>query len=191
MSIGGSKEKTPDPTASERALASRAVNEWNDYITRYVPIENRYIQQIQNNKYEKRDAKGMAAAEAAIQTAGQEREAIRGGANPYELQQTYDDKARARGLGVASAETAADMQQQRELQRVVTFGRNLADDSKRGLTSAVQDDLRGLQAENEAYWQLRAARRSAAGKIAGTAAFGARKAGLFGRGAGTAEEKIF
>lgn len=165
-SLGGSaKSNTPKPTDTEKKIAELGIREWNDYVQRWVPVENEYLGRVMNQDDTRRDLISMASAQGAIQNAGAEQAVIRGGLSPYALGAVHDERARARGLGAANAGLAADMQQMRDLQRIVTFGRGLADDSKRGLYSAVQNDLRGMQTKAEAD----ALTRRAWGNALGTA----------------------
>lgn len=43
MSLSGGGGGTPAPTADEKELARKAALEWNDYVDRYTPLEDKMI----------------------------------------------------------------------------------------------------------------------------------------------------
>lgn len=180
MGSTGSKPKDPGPTAEERALASRAANEWNDYIARYVPLEDLALKQAAYDPKKTLQLRGESVAMAAIGTKGE------AGANVKRTLQTgaglssamtraaAEDpvlaQASASGLGAALAEQAVQDRSLQARQKLTAFGRGLSDQSSLGLSQLGRTRTEEALTKYKAKQTEKAAKMEAVGTAIGFAA---------------------
>jgi hypothetical protein len=144
----GSKPKTPKPSSHEKALAKDAATRWNDYVERYVPVENEFVKRTKATADKVAAARGIANADAgmAMGEARQQQElglaaqgaapgsgrAVMAGAD---LTEAY---AEASGAGQAGMQQAVHDQEQNAKVKMAAFGRDLQDQSALGLGNAAR-----------------------------------------------------
>lgn len=126
----------PKQSAEERELGRIAVERWNDYQTRFVPVENEYIESVQQTDADYADARGGAAA-SVQQSFGAAEDDLRGnlfaaGLTPDSSQFTSAieglglDRALSLGTAANEAEVATDNRHLQGLQSVVQMGQGQA-----------------------------------------------------------------
>ena len=76
MSGGPPKAK---PSENEKALAGVSANRWNDYVHRYIPLENKFLKDVRTTDGERAAVGGQAAADAAMGFSGAEGKAVQRG----------------------------------------------------------------------------------------------------------------
>lgn len=147
MSIGKSPKKAK-ASEQEKALAKDSATRWNDYVTRYVPVENEFIKRTKATADKVAAARGIANADAGL-AAGKAREqqelglasqgaapgsgrAVAAGAD---LNEAY---AEASGAGQASQQQAVHDQEQNVKVKMSAFGRGLQDNTALGMGDAAR-----------------------------------------------------
>lgn len=140
-SKGGSKKAKP--TAQERALAKDAAAKWNDYVERYVPVENEFVERTKASDDKVAAAQGMVNADANMahaQAAEQARAGLASqgaapGSGRAALSQTSLEDARGASSGEAQAIATQGVHDQEQNARVKmsAFGRDLQDNTSLSL----------------------------------------------------------
>lgn len=126
----------PKQTREERELGRIAVERWNDYQTRFVPVENEYIESVQQTGADFDDARGGATA-SVQQSFGAAEDDLRGnlfaaGLSPDSSQFTSAieglglDRALSLGTAANEAEVATQNRHLTGLQNVVQMGQGQA-----------------------------------------------------------------
>jgi hypothetical protein len=143
-----SKPKTTGPTDQERAAAELGVNQWNDYQERYVPLENQYIQQMQNMPSKGAELAGIANADVWQQAKPLDTRAGLGA-----LKDSYLNTGTQLGLATSKAAQSASDTQLRGLLKMSAYGRGLADTSNNNLYSAGQTATQAAISQSKANQQ--------------------------------------
>lgn len=146
--MSAKKPKKAAATAEERALAERAVGEQNDFVTRGVPLADKFRELTADPTAGRRLA-GQANAQVAEAFAGAEQRGLEGvlgagggigsGAALSALSLPGLKMASARGVGTGQALQMAEDRGLKGLMKLSAFGRGIADTSSVGLRSAAQD----------------------------------------------------
>lgn len=154
MSIGGGggSADPPKPTEEEKALAERAAREWNDYIDRYIPLEDKAIELSSPKPGDIDRLRGEASATAALGLRGAHATAVnknlqRGAglgsaATATDLAEPSRVFGSAVGLGAAQAERAVKDRELAAKTKLTAFGRGLGDQSTLGLSRLGSDSTR-------------------------------------------------
>lgn len=179
MGSTGSKPKDPGPTAEERALANRAANEWNDYLQRYVPLEDQAIALSEYNPDTVARLQGETSAMAAFGTKGQTQQNIKqslqsgAGLGSAMTRLGADEpvlaQASAGGLGAALAERSVRDRELQAKQKLTAFGRGLADQSTLGLSQHARTRTETALSKYQAKQNDRNSRLGAVGTALGFA----------------------
>lgn len=143
--MSAKKPKTPKATEQEKALAERGANEFNDFVTRGVPIARKFSDLITNPRHAARLA-GQANAEVAQAFAGEDAEGFQtalasggvpgSGSTVTALTLPSVKQASASGLATGRSVQAAKDRELTGLRKAAAFGRGVADTSSVGLRSA-------------------------------------------------------
>jgi hypothetical protein len=144
MGSTGSKPKDPAPTQEEKALAERSANQWNDYLERYVPLEDQAIELAKYDPNKTARLQGETSAMAAMGTKGEAGKNVKtslkagAGLGSGMTRSAAEDPTRAAasagGLGAALAERSVRDRELQAKQKLTAFGRGLADQSTMGLS---------------------------------------------------------
>lgn len=144
---GGDNEV--EQTPEERELGKIAIERWNDYQTRFVPVENEYIQAVQKTDSDFSEARGRTAS--AVQQAFAPAEGnltdnlFAQGATPDSgrFMSAYEGMGQDRGLslgtGLNETDMAVDNQHLAGLQNVVRMGQGQAAESLDGMGRVAAD----------------------------------------------------
>lgn len=178
MCGGGSDD--PKQTPEERELGRIAIERWNDYQTRFRPVENDYIEDVRRTDSDYAQARGQATS--AVQQAFDPMEdQLRSnlfytGVSPESTQFLEamsgmdEDRALSIGTGVNEAETAVSNQHVAGLQGVVAMGQGQSAEALGGMGQVAGDAT--TEAVNRAYrsFDNRQAGLHLAGTVAGAGA---------------------
>lgn len=144
MSVGGGGPEKQEATAQERALATRAAKDWNDYTTRFTPALKAFRSRLSDKdgavQTGKADASNLAAKAFGGGDTALVAKGLRQGAAPSSgrtvlgLADKADGFATTAGRGSYAAETAADDRELRGLIKLAAHGRGLADENSMALT---------------------------------------------------------
>lgn len=157
-----SKAKTTGPTEQERSAAELGVNQWNDYQERYVPLENQYIQQIQNMPSKAGELAGIANADVM-----QANPALDMRAGLGQLKDAHFNTGTQLGLATGKAAQSASDTQLRGLLKMSAYGRGLADTANNSLYSAGQTATQSAISQSKSQQQSSNAWLEGVGLIAG------------------------
>lgn len=171
-------EQTPE----EKALGEIAVNRWNDYQRRFVPVENEYIEAVQKTDSDFSDARSRTTAAVQQSFAPAEVDLrdnlFAQGVSPDSgkgvtaMNALGQDRGLSMGTGLNETDVAVDNQHLRGLQNVVQMGQGQAADSLSGMGQAAADATQdSIDRANRSY-QNRQAGLHLAGNIAGAATQG-------------------
>ncbi|TQV82866.1 hypothetical protein [Aliikangiella coralliicola] len=145
---GGGSNEVPE-TEEERELARVAGDKWNDYVGRYIPFENEFIQRIEVTNQDRDNLRGIATAgvNSAFGKARQNvvNQELQAGAKPGSgrfdgaLERVL--KKQGRSLGYANTDVNNDMneQQVRGLESAISIGRGKEADAFRGFGELAAD----------------------------------------------------
>ena len=177
MSGGGGNDVKQSP--EERELGRIAIERWNDYQNRFVPVENEYIQSVQKTDSDFSEARGQTAS--AVQQAFAPAEIdlsnnlFAQGITPDSgkgisaVQALGRDRGLSMGTGLNETDVAVDNQHLQGLQNVVQMGQGQAADSLAGMGQVAADATRdSIDRANRSY-QNRQAGLHLAGNVAGAA----------------------
>jgi hypothetical protein len=144
----GSKPKNPGPTEQERALSKDAARRWNDYVERYIPVENEFMRRNEATPQKMMAARGVANADAGLVAhglQGQMNTALASqGAAPgsgramgaaTDLNSAW---AEASGLGQGAMQQGVIDQSLAGKQKLATFGRGLDSNVQLGMGQAAE-----------------------------------------------------
>ena len=175
MSGGGGNDVKQSP--EERELGRIAIERWNDYQNRFVPVENEYIQSVQKTDSDFSEARGQTAS--AVQQAFAPAEIdlsnnlFAQGITPDSgkgisaVQALGRDRGLSMGTGLNETDVAVDNQHLQGLQNVVQMGQGQAADSLAGMGQVAADATRdSIDRANRSY-QNRQAGLHLAGTVAG------------------------
>lgn len=169
-------ENKPKETAEERELGRIAIERWNDYQSRFVPVEDQYIADVQKTEgdfdFARRSTnagvqQSFDGAEDGLRSAltsrgvtpdsGQFRKAMAG---------VSTDRATSVGTGLNEADLAVDTEHLRGLQSVVQIGQGQAMDALDGMGNVAANATRdSIDRANRSFEN-----RQAGLHLAGTAA---------------------
>jgi hypothetical protein len=134
------KPKTPKATAQEKSLAKNAANNWNDYVERYIPVEDEFAKRTQATDDKVAQQRGIVNADANMAyskaaDAAQKGMAAQGaapGSGRAALGQASlaDARGSASGLGQAFAQQGVHDREQNARVKMSAFGRGMADQSQ-------------------------------------------------------------
>lgn len=188
----GKSSSKPKVTQQERALAERGAREFNDYLQRYVPAEDAFLDATAVSDQAVGAQQGMAHADAAMAHAQYRNTGERPGSGRSNLH--VADAARglgeASGLGQAVAEQGVHDRDLAGRMKMTAFGRGLSDQSSVGLRDSGQRASDAALSASQRRVENRASLLSTGATMAGfgTAKFldrkddGNRLGGLFGMG---------
>lgn len=178
MSLGGGGGGTPAPTTDEKELARKAALEWNDYVERYTPLEDKMIELATPRPGDVERLRGEANAVAAaglskdFQATAAKR--LARGASPAGLGaaigELSDAQGQAAGAGLSKAEAAVKDRELKTKTKLTAYGRGLQDQSMLGLSRAAQDSTRLAIESFKAKQKEKDARMEALGTALGVAA---------------------
>lgn len=175
MSGGGGNdiEQTPE----EKALGEIAVNRWNDYQQRFVPVENEYIEAVQKTDSDFSEARGRTTS--AVQQAFAPAEddlsdnlfaqgiTPDSGKGVTAMNALGQDRGLSMGTGLNETDVAVDNQHIQGLQNVVQMGQGQAAESLGGMGRVAADATQdSINRANQSY-QNRQAGLHLAGTVAG------------------------
>lgn len=134
------------PTGEERALAKRGAREFNDYVKRYLPVEDKYLEKAKATDAVRQEQRGIANVEAALankesrSTFGKATAKTGGAPSSGRSVLGTSGLSNAQGKGAGLGQDVADREvKDRELKsemKMTAFGRGLADQSSTNLRSA-------------------------------------------------------
>lgn len=150
---GGSKQSASEArksSASEIAATKRSAREWNDYITRFVPAGDTFLELVADFNQDRAALRGDANAAAmdSVQLAPIMRQGLAAGMDPSSGRSVagVSDSATAarRGLaaGVAAAEPGLEERRTRGEMSYAATGRGLADAASLALSSKARTEAR-------------------------------------------------
>lgn len=179
---GGGDNDVPQ-TEEEKALGEIAVARWNDYQTRFLPVENEYMHDVQMTDSDYEQVRGQAGTSVQQSFGGAqgllEDNLFATGVDPSSSQfkksmaEFSDDRALSLGSGINEAELGVDTQHLKGLQTVVAMGQNQAFDSIGGLSSVASNAASDAANRATNSYQNRQGNLHLVGTIAGagTAAY--------------------
>ncbi|MDF0750274.1 hypothetical protein NLU14_08530 [Marinobacter sp. 71-i] len=172
---GGSDK--PEQTEEEKELGRIAVERWNDYQTRFVPIENQFIEAVQTSDSDFESARG--SANASVQQAFGDAEdnltdtLTANGITPDSgrfraaMDGIGEDRSLSLGTGLNETEMAVDNRGLKGLQSVVQMGQGQATDSISGMGTVAADATRDSIDRANRSFENRQAGLHLAGTVAG------------------------
>lgn len=173
---------TPEQTPEERALGEIAIERWNDYQNRFVPIEDQYIEDVQKTESDFEDARGKTTAAVNMAFDGAEEKVkdnlIASGVAPDSgqfikaMDGITEDRGLSLGTGLNESDIAVDTQHLKGLQSVVQMGQGQAGDALDGMGSVAADATRDAIDRAERSFQNRQAGLHLVGNVAGAGAAG-------------------
>lgn len=171
---GKSGSQRVEETPEQRAVAQIASEQYEDYITRFVPVENQAIAQALDTEGRLQQLRGITNADF-FQRFGEQQPQVmsnlaqRGlradsGAFRSGLGGYLTDRSYALGQGLAGAELASQQDLATNAQRIVNLGQGQANQAAQGIVSAAD------AAQRQAIMDARsaAAARGALQQIVGT-----------------------
>lgn len=174
---GGGGSERPDQTAEERELGRIAIERWNDYQRRFVPVENEFIESVQKTDSDFEAARGSAAAGAQQAFAGAEdklkNNLFANGLTPDSgrfqaaMNGIGEDRSLSMGTGLNETETAMEAQHLKGLQSVVQMGQGQAGEALDGMGNVAADATRESIDRANRSFQNRQAGLNLAGTVAG------------------------
>jgi len=179
MSKGG---KTPKETAEERELGRIAVERWNDYQTRFKPIEDQFIEDVQMTDSDFNQVRGSTATSvqqnfSEVENSLKDNLFVKGvdpSSDAYidALDDVSQDRALSLGTGVNEAEVAVDNAHLKGLQSVVAMGQGQATEALDGLGAIAGDATNEAINRSKKSFQNRSAGLQLVGTVAGGATAG-------------------
>lgn len=177
MSKGGSNG--PSQTPEEAELGKIAIERWNDYQTRFKPIENQFIEDVQADASDYDAARG-ATTTAVQQNFGQAEDALKDnifatGIDPSSsefmdsLKGLSLDRALSGGTGLNETDLAVDNQHLQGLQTVVAMGQGQATDALDGYGNIAANATRDAIDRSYRSFEDRQAGLHLVGNVAGAA----------------------
>lgn len=172
--FGGPKDT--GASGAEETLLGMAHQQWADYQSRYVPLENKFIGVVRKTPGQFERARGMVASDVAQSSDFQANQALRsrllaGAPNSGGNVMSMTDSAVARGktmsAGVTEATTAMQGQQDAGLMKAVNLGRNIQDSSNLGMRNAAGMATQSALDQAKANQMERAGLYNAVGTAAG------------------------
>lgn len=157
----GSKPKKPPPTAQEKALAQVSTEQWNDYATRFAPLNQELLDRVKATDGKRQAAAGIAAADVEQARTGQTAGTVAGlsaagskagsGASNMAVFQGALSGGKARGLAQAAAVQGVDDNELAGKMKMASFGRDLTDDTQLSFEGsarrAAQDQIAQMKRE--------------------------------------------
>jgi hypothetical protein len=142
----GSKPKKQGPTEQEKALAGDSAHKWNDYVNRYIPLENEFVNKTKATDDKVASARNMVNADAGM-AHGQAQQAANAGlssqgAAPGSGRAAMgnaalgDARGAAGGLGQAQAAQGVHDREQGARVKMSAFGRDLQDSTSLSLANS-------------------------------------------------------
>ena len=176
---GGSKPSKPKPTAHEKALAEVSTAQWNDYATRFAPLNQELLDRVKATDGKRQAAAGIAASDVEQAREGQTAATVAGlsaagskagsGASNMAVFQNALGGGKARGLAQAAAVQGVDDNELMAKRKMVSFGRELSDDAHLSFEGsarrAAQDQIAQMKREAD----MNNFKMGLASDIAGTA----------------------
>lgn len=150
MSLGGGSNKSAVAAATkqteyEKASAEQAINSWNDFVTRFAPVEDRFIQLTTNAGARRSRALSEASADA-YEASGANARSIADAGRPATDGPTmagFRERTNVfrRGLAAASGATEPALYEtaQRARLKLAAQGRGLADASMTSMGTLARD----------------------------------------------------
>lgn len=164
-------------TAEEQALAKIAAEQWNEYQSRFVPMENKFIEGVQQTEDDYAYAEGVGAGrvqeEASDAAKTYRGMATKTGAQPGSGKGISMMSGLAAKTGKAGAEVVTDAHDavddlhNRGLMTAVQMGRGQAADAQLGLTEVASDASRKGIRDSYNRFTEGAANQQAVGQAAG------------------------
>lgn len=174
MCGGGDK---PKQTPEEKELGRIAIERWNDYQTRFRPVEDEYIRSVQKTGADFDQARGQTAA--GVQMAfGSAEDTLKdnlfaNGLGPDDgnflkaIEGLSDDRALSMGTGLNETDVAVDNQHLRGLQSVVEMGQGQAGTALNGMGNVAADATRDAIDRANRSFENRQAGLHMVGNVAG------------------------
>jgi len=131
--MSGSGGNTPKPTESEKALTKVASERWDDYQTRFKPLEKDLIKKTEATGFKRDQAAGVANADVQIAAGG-----LNPTSNPVAIASRNNAVAGASGIAQAGGSQAVDNVDQAGKLKMAAFGEGLADNSVLGTANATR-----------------------------------------------------
>lgn len=171
---GGSKQ---EPTAEEKALARRGANEFNDYVDRFLPVEDKFYELSRATDASREQQRGAANAEAAMAHA-ESRQGLgdamaRSGSAPSSgravlgTSDLSDAQAEGSAMAQGEADRAVQDREQNARVKMSAFGRELSDQSSMSLRDSGRRAQDAAGRAQERAIQDRQALISSASSVAG------------------------
>lgn len=185
------KGKYVQQSEGERMLADLAEEQWQDYQTRFIPLENSFMDRMENIRDERPLATGRAAATvsqsfdpAYTEVAGQK--IVRGaapgsGAFAGGLADVAVAEGKSRGRAVVAADRDTENRYYAGQQQIVNLGRGVATDANLGMRRMAGMGAATASAEAQASTIESNAWNEAAGTVAGAAGRKGLEDGWFGK----------
>lgn len=187
---GGGQTSIPQ-TPQEKALGDIAVQRWNDYQSRFVPIENQLIHQVQQTSGNYDQVRGQSNASVqqafAPKQAGLENNLFAQGITPGSghfintLASMGRDRALSQGTGQNEANLAVDNNYLKNMEGLVQMGQGQAATAISGLGSAAGRATNNAITRANTSFRNHQAALQLGGQVAGMGAAGT---GLFDPAAG-------
>lgn len=137
MSGGGPKKEKA--TEQEKALTQVSAAQWNDYATRFAPLNDELLERVKSTDGKRSQASGVAAADVEQAAMGRTAKGLAGanargattgsGAQVMDLTKAGVAKGKARGLAQAAAVQGVDDNELMAKRKMASFGRELSDDT--------------------------------------------------------------
>lgn len=173
-------QETPEQTAEEKALGEIAIERWNDYQNRFVPIEDQYIEDVQKTDADFEDARGRTTAAVNMAFDGAEdkvkQNLFASGVAPDSgqfidaMDGISEDRGLSLGTGLNESDIAVDTQHLKGLQSVVQMGQGQAGDAITGMGNVAADATRDAIERAERSFENRQAGLHLVGNVAGAGA---------------------
>ncbi len=126
-----SSSKKTEVTDEERALAQVGAAKWNDYQSRFVPLENNTMEQIQATPEKADKVAGVANADV-----WQQAKAPSTSTNLRGLVAAYDRQGQILSNAVPKAAGSVNDTQMQGMLKMAAYGRGLSDQASMGLYKA-------------------------------------------------------
>lgn len=173
----GGSSKGPKQSEAEKMLGKLAVEKWNDSQSRFRPIENQYIEDVQMTDSDYSQARGQA--HTSVQQNFSEAEKgladniFMSGLDPSDSSfvKAIDglgiDKGLSMGAGVNEANTAVQKKNIAGLQSVVALGQGQSSNAVQGMSDIAMDSTRKAIDRSRASHNERQAGLNLAGQVIG------------------------
>lgn len=168
---GGDEDGQVQETPEEKALAEVARKKWNDVQKNIVPIQNEYLNEIQQDQGDYLDAEGSANVDTQAAFDKAKEKALRPGAGEGSLLKGLENMSQGRGgaagESIAAAGHATTDRHYKGLRGALAMGESKSGTSQQMLTQSAQEAQQDEMVESRQDYLDRQATGEMVGAVAG------------------------